>query len=709
MLAGDIGRLSPVTLGISASLRRRLRCACCRLGVFIVTLLFSGVAANASLLKDKQQSLDAWRRLTASAEPAARAYAKGDNVRIYFSNETGVVEFQADWKPLRVPSPDYRINSAILRRSKKPSPLPEAAHGWREAIVVAGAAWQRLTTNVIEEMTPRAPDHGIYYQTFLADGFLYRDGQGVRHSAALGLQPADLVVEQRYSIDETIDVMARSLEKNLVRAYPAGSLFLLLPTDGQRLSQPLLLDRDRHQCVCLAPAALYDSTDRALDLTFTARSVSALLIEGHGVALIKNPVSSAARLANMGVETLVRLFRTRMPSSTNNIPPLAHSRGMNLQSWEKWLDRYTGTHREAGSLKLLIDGNRFFPRFRQALAEATNRIDLEVFIFDRDDVAVGIADELKQLSRDVKVKVLLDRLGSLAAGVAPPATPLPVDFVPPTSISSYLKKDSNVKVRSFLNPWITSDHSKMFLVDGRLAWLGGMNFGREYRHEWHDLMVEVQGPVVASFEEEFKRHWAHESLMGDLAYALRGLGELEKSPPANTNGDWIPVRRLPTRTGWHPFGNAVLKAFRKAQSYIYVENPYLFDKRVIIELVKARRRGVDVRVVLPRFNDLEAGNRSNIVTANYLHRHGVRVYFYPGMTHVKALLVDGWACLGSANLDHFSLRINQEENIATSDPTFSEELKHDLFEEDFAHSYKLTKPISVDWTDFLADQILAGF
>ncbi len=169
------------------------------------------------------------------------------------------------------------------------------------------------------------------------------------------------------------------------------------------------------------------------------------------------------------------------------------------------------------------------------------------------------------------------------------------------------------------------------------------------------------------------------------------------------------VRLLPTKTGWKPFATAVLASIRQAQKYIYVENPYLFDKRVILALVKARSRGVDVRVVLPCFNDFKAGGRGNIVIANTLIQHGVRVYFYPAMTHVKALLVDGWACLGSANLNHLSLRVNHEQNIASSDLGFATQVEQELFEQDFARSFELKEPVSVDWVDFLADLALEGF
>jgi cardiolipin synthase len=273
---------------------------------------------------------------------------------------------------------------------------------------------------------------------------------------------------------------------------------------------------------------------------------------------------------------------------------------------------------------------------------------------------------------------------------------------------SYLKADSRVRVHPFLNPWFSSEHSKVFLVDGTHAWMGGMNLGREYRYEWHDAMVELQGPIVASLEDEFRRDWAHEGLLGDLAYVAelaRGPREVPEPQPTD---QWIKMRLLPTKTAWKPFSAAVQGAIGKSQSYIYLENPYLFDKRVIIALVRARNRGVDVRVVLPRVNDLKAGGRSNLVLANYLLDHGVRVYFYPGMTHVKALLIDDWACLGSANLNHLSLRVCQEQNVATSDPAFAGRVKRELFEEDFARSYELTEPVSIEWVDFLADLILEG-
>lgn len=658
----------------------------------------------------KQQSLNEWRSLTSASAAPPRVFVKSDQVRFYFPGTNGVEAFVAHWSRARVPVHGYKVKTAVLRWDQRLSRIPKHDRGWREAQVVAGAEWRNVATNLIEHLTPQTPGHGAYYQEFLSDGLLYRDRQGQARFVPLAAQPQDVVVDHQYSVEETLEVVSGLAGEHLARIYPGRSLFLLMAPNARRFTQPLLIDRQQRRCVGLMPSALFDFTERGVTPSATLQGLSAMVPESHGWALLKNPVSSAFRALDLGIETVVRFVRLPLPKPGADKPPISHAPGMDLAQWEAWLDRYTGTHSERGSLDLLIDGERFFPRLRQAVAEATNHIWVNVYIFDRDDVACGIADQLKERSTDLDVRVVLDRMGSIAAGQAPPSTPLPEHFEQPRSIVSYLREDSKVKVRTFLNPWFTSDHSKVFIVDGNRAWLGGMNFGREYEYEWHDMMVEVTGPVVASLETEFKHVWAHAGPAGDLAYVAALLqSPVPVAPEAATDPAWIGVRRLPTKTGWKPFNAAVRGALSRAQNRIYVENPYLFDKRVILALVRARNRGVDVRVVLPRVNDFKAGGRGNLVVANYLLEHGVRVFFYPGMTHVKALLVDGWACVGSGNLNHLSLRVNQEQNVATSDPAFLAHLEHQLFESDFRRAYELTEPITVDWVDLLTDLLLEGF
>jgi phosphatidylserine/phosphatidylglycerophosphate/cardiolipin synthase-like enzyme len=115
---------------------------------------------------------------------------------------------------------------------------------------------------------------------------------------------------------------------------------------------------------------------------------------------------------------------------------------------------------------------------------------------------------------------------------------------------------------------------------------------------------------------------------------------------------------------------------------------------------------VDVRLVFPSRNDSGLMQANNAQEAGDLVRNGVRVYGYPGMTHVKAAIYDGWACVGSANFDKMSLRVGQEEDVAFSDPATVDKLKKELFEADFARSREITQPADTTWFDSISRTFL---
>jgi cardiolipin synthase len=197
---------------------------------------------------------------------------------------------------------------------------------------------------------------------------------------------------------------------------------------------------------------------------------------------------------------------------------------MNLAAWEQWLDHHAHAPRQQGSLRLLIDGDQFFPLFERRVAEAQHGIEMLVCIFDRDDVSVEMANRLKKRSTNIAVRVVFDRMMTREAEAMPPATQMPEGFIEPNSIARYLRRDSEVRVRPQPNPFFTVDHTKLFLVDGRYAYVGGMNVGREYRYEWHDCIAEVQGPVVASYQRQFNKKWAQVGPWGDLGLAAETIG-----------------------------------------------------------------------------------------------------------------------------------------------------------------------------------------
>jgi cardiolipin synthase len=320
------------------------------------------------------------------------------------------------------------------------------------------------------------------------------------------------------------------------------------------------------------------------------------------------------------------------------------------------------------------------------------------YIFDTDDYATATADLLRQRSEQIEVKVLVDGLGTIMAAGATSES-MPQNFDQPGSIERYLERNSKVRVRTQSNAWLTGDHTKTFIIDRQTAFVGGMNIGREYRYDWHDLMMEVHGPVVEEIDRDFDKAWSRAGFLGDLEYLAHSLQPKKKAAA----GAGYPVRVLYTKPDDSQIYRAQLAAIRAAQRYIYIHNPYFSDDEFLIELTRARRRGVDVRVVLPTHGDNAFMDHSNRLAANAMFRRGIRVYRYPGFSHVKAAIYDDWACLGSANLDKMSLRVNEELNLATSHKDVVEALKNQLFDPDFEKSAEMSRPLEENWSHYLAE------
>ncbi len=141
------------------------------------------------------------------------------------------------------------------------------------------------------------------------------------------------------------------------------------------------------------------------------------------------------------------------------------------------------------------------------------------------------------------------------------------------------------------------------------------------------------------------------------------------------DGD-IPLRILRTESGHacHEIRDASLLAIRGAQKRVCVENPYFASDEIVAALRSALRRGVDVRVILAAEGDSAIMDAGNIATARVLMEEGAKFYRYPKMAHLKVMVCDDWATVGSANLDILSMRINTELNIAFSDKTEVERL-----------------------------------
>ncbi len=637
-----------------------------------------------------------------------RAFIKGSTLRLYLIEGARYHIFKVSWDHSRAPAQTFSYTTAKLEPRDSGTGEPRWPHAG-EVKILSKADSECLIRTAAEQLVPSQAGHGIHCRYALGDAVLFRDPAGQVLLRRVEETAAELVIERRYNRQELASAAAMALETRLRLDYPGQAGFLLALGSGSQF-RFVFVDLAERKVAMLYVPCQGDDAYEPTPLGFRISNLASIALVDHVWTFLKNPVSSCGRTVSQWLEWPLTLIGPRLRPNRGALPALSQAAGMDLVSWEEWLDRHTDSPRERGSVRLLIDGDRFFPLLERRVAEAQSNICIHVCIFDNDDLGVELADALKQRSTNIEIKVVFDRMISRGAARAMPATPMRAGFTPPHSMGDYLRSGSKVRVRPQPNPGLSADHSKIFLIDQRYVYIGGMNLGREYRYEWHDLMAEVQGPVVASFQRQFDKKWAQVGLWGDCGLAKECLRKrTSSSEPPEPGLRLIELRRLYTRSFDHQIRRAERAAIDRARSRIFVENPYFFSNEMLTALTRARQRGVDVRVIMPSENDVNPGHKSNLRVANYLLDHHVRVYFYPGMTHVKALLVDGWTCFGSANFDNLSLRLLREADLASSDPELVNEIRTELFEADLARSRELKTPVATDWSDYVADALLTPF
>ena len=661
------------------------------LGAFAAMLLAAGCSSFATAPEARPDDL--------VGQLPTSAFVHGDALYIRYAHADRETVLVAAWPAdeTGVSSP-YRVaRLEVMPAGSDPAPLQREG---RAARLLPLQEWDDLLRTVLASLAPASPDEAALATVQGVDIVVARsDPKGIA-LYPLEQKPAALHVTHRIGDDE----LARAMQAEVVARHGSAAPLVFQVSAGPDGRAFVLFEPALQFSVLIMPASLppgrslQDTAGLALTMT------DALVIRSHVLAPLTRPVSSLARLTWLTLQTAIGVLPRGHAWPADPPAPPVPGAPMDAEAFERELDALLGPTRVAGTAEPLIDGGVFFPRLVQSIQDARQSVHVRLYIFDVDEVAIRFADLLKQRSADVQVRVLLDRLGTISAARVPPSFSYGSSrAATPDSIMQYLTDGSKVAVRSAANPWLTSDHTKTIVVDGRVAYLGGMNIGYEYRYDWHDMMVELQGPVVARLARDFDLAWAHAALGGDLSLLAQSPQAAPAEPPAAA--DAILLRPLYTKTGKPEIKQAQLAAMKRAQSRIYVEQAYMSDDEMIAALVEARRRGVDVRVILPTSGDSGFMNAANLVAANVFVRNGIRVYAYRGMTHVKAAIYDGWACLGSANFDKLSLLINLETNIATSDPAFVGRLQQDLFERDFARSREIREAQPLGWSTYMSSFI----
>ena len=423
------------------------------------------------------------------------------------------------------------------------------------------------------------------------------------------------------------------------------------------------------------------------------------IVKNHIVPIMKSPFTSVYRLFSTSSSTLMNFIPNNINEdfyfNTNDDDTM-----MDLQKFNKFLDEDLGTEEFKANVKILIDGEEFFNDFLNSAKLATKSIFIETYIFKTDTFCMEIINFLKEISAKIDVRIIIDYFGSLSNSKII-QDPVIKDYQKSSNIIKTLKENSKIKARIHPDTWLISDHRKLFLIDNKKAYLGGMNVASEYRYTWHDIMISLEGPIVNPLIKIFKKVWDFSGSGGDFAIAYRSLFAKSKRLNTKETDDMINVRILTTSSTDYQIYSAQIEAIRRAKKRIYIENPYFTEKMLVEELVLAKKRGVDVKIILPAVNDIILYDKINLKIANYFIENKIEVYLYPTMNHVKAAIYDNWACLGSANFNRLSMFKNREINIAFYDEKTVNELLKRLFIKDFEVSEKYEKKVEIPFVYYL--------
>lgn len=234
------------------------------------------------------------------------------------------------------------------------------------------------------------------------------------------------------------------------------------------------------------------------------------------------------------------------------------------------------------------------------------------------------------------------------------------------------------------------NHRKLMVVDDEVAFTGGFGLTDEFLHgaakqpAWHDLAVEIRGPVVADWTQLFERTWT------GLYRSLRTHFKRNKKVPHVNEAAW---GKLAASNGprAHQVMQAVHEQLKQARHRAWLVTPYFMPSwKLRRRLIQAARRGVDTRILLPgRLTDHPGIRHASRRHYARLLQHGVRIFEYqPSFIHAKLAVCDEWVSIGSTNFDHWNMRWNLDANQEVRDQAFSDAVLH-VLEADFAASREL--------------------
>jgi cardiolipin synthase len=314
------------------------------------------------------------------------------------------------------------------------------------------------------------------------------------------------------------------------------------------------------------------------------------------------------------------------------------------------------------SLVVLNNGDEFYPAMLDAIAGAERSITIEAYIYWEGDIGRRFAQALAKKARQhVRVKILLDAFGSASIG----------DEIVGTLEQGGCQLAWYNPLRWYsIGRYNHRTHRKSLIVDGRIAFTGGAGIADKWlgnarnRDEWRDIQIRLEGPAVTPLQTGFAQNWLEttaELLSGPLYYP-----RLEAAGPLNV----LTVISTPV-TGASTARIIFYLSIASARQSIYLATPYFIPDPAATEtLIDARRRGVDVRIMVAgRSNDQWVSRHNAVRHYGPLLEAGIEILeFHETLLHQKTLVVDGvWVSEGTSNFDSRSFAHNEENLVCVHD------------------------------------------
>ncbi|MDB5771888.1 MAG: cls [Burkholderia sp.] len=352
---------------------------------------------------------------------------------------------------------------------------------------------------------------------------------------------------------------------------------------------------------------------------------------------------------------------------------------------------------------LLDDGPLTMRAMTNAIGGARDHVNLQTYIFEDDEVGRALADLLiEKQSAGVQVTLIYDSVGAIAT--------------PPEFFDRLRAAGINALEYNPVNPlkaqrnWDINqrDHRKLLVVDGRVAFTGGVNISRVYGKSslleskrqrpqtkdakeaaWRDTHMQIEGPVVAEFQKLFLDTWQRQT--------GKALPDAKFFPQLRQAGTAL-VRALGSTAekADYTIYKTYISALAHADIYAHLTTAYFVPDRQIVDAMKdAARRGVDVKIIFPSFADHTMILYASRSYYDELLAAGIRVFERNvAMLHAKTAVVDGvWSTIGSTNLDMRSFLHNDEINAVILDVDFATRMET-LFDRDLKESTEIT---AQDW------------